>query len=77
MRQVWYNASAIYVDVDIPCGMDGKEFEDDYCDYLVDNIYELRSTRATETTLAWTSSWDSRSFSTAWSDLTLNLEWLH
>ena len=29
-RQVWYNASAIYVDVDIPCGMDGEEFEDDY-----------------------------------------------
>jgi len=41
-RQVWYNASAIYVDVDIPCGMDGEEFEDDYCNYLVDNIYEFR-----------------------------------
>ena len=22
--------------------MDGEEFEDDYCNYLVDNIYEFR-----------------------------------
>ena len=41
-RQVWYSASAIYVDVDIPCGMDGEEFEDVYCNYLVDNTYEFR-----------------------------------
>ena len=84
-RQVWYSASAIYVDVDIPChpgpcGMDGEEFEDDYCNYLVDNIYEFRKYWGYGNNLSlepWTSSRDSRSFSTACSDLTLHLEWLH
>ena len=57
--------------------MDGEEFEDDYCNYLVDNIYEFRKYWGYGNNLGLDIISGLPVISTAWSDLTLHLEWLH